>query len=971
MLRRKITILLLFAALTGLGCLTANAQTASFNFTQFPVSISGWKNIAGNPAATVCSGTDATTGITVSSISPVNWSPFTNGLSAFDTGGISGGTFFPAGVMLNHWFQYNNPTSADYNGAIPQLKISGLNKDSVYTLRMTGSFGTFFDLDPTQYTVLGAKSYGFVYVNNNNNTATGAVFNSVMPDTTGAIYVYVNTVPTTQIGDICGIQIIRGSSGSFPTVSITNPLNNAGLAEDGNVTLSATASESGGSIAQVEFYVDTTLIGTVTSPPYNVTWSGADPGNYVIIANAVDANGNSNESAINVNVRSLNFYWSTTGNIGNNGDSNFIGNVDSVRLGLRTKNIERMTISPTGNVGIGITTPTAQLHVAGSVRLAGLLNDSTSSDGRMLVSDSSGNLKYRTIAGGGGGGSVTPGQGLAFTAGGVLALGDSISGSGAHNFTSNRYQYLNGFQYSIGGSVNDPVNAPNLRLYDNGDLTAGTTMDRSVNTLGQTGLRYYSKPGILQIGASDWLDTTENKIVYGTRQGSGLLINSDSANSIKGRLINTVFAGDANTLDSTTRIEDAFIATESSHFTSTMGTLTESYVGGSGHTVSAPLVSSILSGKGNTISKYSFDELITGYQNTSADSSCCGLISGSHNQFGGFDQLVSGQYLVNRTPFGATVGNANVDFSTLPYTGTHGSAVANIGSYPLLVVGNSSDNTGVVRSNALTVLFNGRTQINTTGFTNNLSQTSVTPKAALEVVSTNTGVLLPKLTTTQRNAIASGDLQNGLLLYNTDSSAFQFYNGSGWLAVGANVANGGWGAVGNAGTNPAVNFVGTTDSQRLVFRTHNVERMTILANGAVGIGTSVLPASDALLAVDGTIYTTKVKVTQAGWPDYVFDREYILPSLASVERYIRLHHHLPGIEPAGAVGMTRIDLGSDEAALLKKIEELTLYLLAEHRKAEAQQQEIERLKEENQRIDRQQREIDQLKQLLKQYSSVK
>src|SRR5262249_8777198 len=159
-----------------------------------------------------------------------------------------------------------------------------------------------------------------------------------------------------------------------------------------------------------------------------------------------------------------------------------------------------------------------------------------------------------------------------------------------------------------------------------------------------------------------------------------------------------------------------------------------------------------------------------------------------------------------------------------PYTGFQGAAAANLGSYPLLVVANSSDNGGTTRSNALTVLFNGRTQINTTGFSSSLTQSAVTPKAALEVVSTNTRLLLTQLTTTERNAIASGDLVNGLLLYNTDSNAYQFYNGSTWLAVGSGVSNGGWGSTGNSGTNPSTNFVGTTDSQRLVFRTHNIER---------------------------------------------------------------------------------------------------------------------------------------------------
>jgi hypothetical protein len=57
-----------------------------------------------------------------------------------------------------------------------------------------------------------------------------------------------------------------------------------------------------------------------------------------------------------------------------------------------------------------------------------------------------------------------------------------------------------------------------------------------------------------------------------------------------------------------------------------------------------------------------------------------------------------------------------------------------------------------------------------------------------------------------------------------------------WLAPAATTS--GWALGGNAGTNPSSNFIGTTDGQRLVFKTNNIEQGTILANGNVGIGTS-------------------------------------------------------------------------------------------------------------------------------------
>src|SRR5262249_23165025 len=47
-----------------------------------------------------------------------------------------------------------------------------------------------------------------------------------------------------------------------------------------------------------------------------------------------------------------------------------------------------------------------------------------------------------------------------------------------------------------------------------------------------------------------------------------------------------------------------------------------------------------------------------------------------------------------------------------------------------------------------------------------------------------------------------------------------------------------WSLTGNAGTNPPTNFLGTTDNQRLVFKTDSLERITILANGNVGVALS-------------------------------------------------------------------------------------------------------------------------------------
>jgi len=909
------------------------AQTVSFNFSDSPNVVSGWINVHGDPSLSVITATDASTGISINSVATANWVQYSRTNAAYDGGGVTNGTYFPAAVMLDQWFQYNPAGSgtAYYNQAIPQLILSGLNPDSVYKIKISSSMALGFDSDPSHYTIVGSTVYGPIDLNTNNNTANGAEFDNIAPDSAGHFKIYINTIANTEAADISGLQLIgTGTSGVTPVVRITSPANNDILGAGGNFTISATASEIGGSIAKVEFFAGGNKIGQSTASPYSITWTDPDDGHYTLTAKATDAGGLTSTSTIMVSVESLSYFWSTTGNSNTGGDTSFVGTVDSNRLTFRTKNIERMTISAIGNVGIGTDSPTAQLHTTGSVRLAGLGNDSSNIQPRMLVSDSSGKLYYRSIATGG----LIAGQGLGQTAGGV-ALGDSIPGPGPHSFNSNRYQYLNGHMYSIGGSVNDPVNHPVLRTYNNGDLAAGTTMDRGVFTGDQTGLRYYAKPGYLQIGASDRLDTTQNAIVYGIWPSSALVINTDSANSIKGQLMNTVFAADMSSMDSLTTMEDVLVAGENCHFNSAMGYMNRTVLAGYALNFTGQTSNSVISGANNTISQQTQSLLLTGFENSTQDSVYGSLVSGGNNRFGGRWQLVSGLYLVNRTPAGAAIGNSNVDFSTLPYTGTRGVGVPGLSGYPLLAVGNGSATDGSVRSNALTVMFNGRTQINTTGFSNSLSQAQVTPQAALDVVSTNTGVLLPRLTTAQRNAIVSGDLQNGLLLYNTDSSVFQYYNGSAWNSVGG----------GGAGSGRWL-FSGGTAYDSL---------------DNIAIGTS--NPQGYKLAVNGTAIFTKIRVkTASNWPDYVFKKGYMLAGLDELERYIRSHHHLPGMVAAKEAEQGGVDVADQQTALLKNVEEHALYLIKQNKQLMEQNQ---RLTEQNQRLDEQQRKMDELTACLK------
>lgn len=120
---------------------------------------------------------------------------------------------------------------------------------------------------------------------------------------------------------------------------------------------------------------------------------------------------------------------------------------------------------------------------------------------------------------------------------------------------------------------------------------------------------------------------------------------------------------------------------------------------------------------------------------------------------------------------------------------------------------------------------------------------TATPAASaqLDVTSTTKGVLVPRVTTEQMNAIASP--ANGLLVYNTTAEAFAYRTASGWVFLTGNssVANG-WSILGNSGTNPATNFIGTTDNQPVVIRQNNL-RAGLLASTNTSWGLNALNPS--------------------------------------------------------------------------------------------------------------------------------
>ncbi|HLK30540.1 MAG TPA: hypothetical protein VKT28_18305 [Puia sp.] len=106
----------------------------------------------------------------------------------------------------------------------------------------------------------------------------------------------------------------------------------------------------------------------------------------------------------------------------------------------------------------------------------------------------------------------------------------------------------------------------------------------------------------------------------------------------------------------------------------------------------------------------------------------------------------------------------------------------------------------------------------------------------------------------------------------------------------------------------------------------------------VGTGVASTPAGYNLY-VSGGILTEKIKAALASgsnWADYVFDKKYQLQPLKDVEIYINENKHLPGIPSADELAKDGgIDMSEMFARQMKKIEELTLYIIEQNKQIES------------------------------------
>lgn len=114
-------------------------------------------------------------------------------------------------------------------------------------------------------------------------------------------------------------------------------------------------------------------------------------------------------------------------------------------------------------------------------------------------------------------------------------------------------------------------------------------------------------------------------------------------------------------------------------------------------------------------------------------------------------------------------------------------------------------------------------------------------------------------------------------------------------------------------------------------------------NGGVKIGSlpTVTSSMDSkyMLYVQKGILTERLQIALktdgTNWSDFVFAKDYKLRTLHEVEDYYVANHHLPDVPSATQVSKSGIDVAKMDATLLQKIEELTLYVVAQQKEIDA------------------------------------
>jgi len=168
-------------------------------------------------------------------------------------------------LPLNTWYH----AAATYDGSNMRLFLNGVQVGSV---AKSGPLSS----GPNVAVNIGRSPEGSNYL-------SGAIDD---------VRIYSSALTSAEVAALAGT-----STNQPPTVSLSGPANGASFAAGTTITVSATAADANGTVSSVQFFDGSASIGTDTSSPYSVSWSGAAVGSHTLKAVATDNGGATTESA--------------------------------------------------------------------------------------------------------------------------------------------------------------------------------------------------------------------------------------------------------------------------------------------------------------------------------------------------------------------------------------------------------------------------------------------------------------------------------------------------------------------------------------------------------------------------------------------------------------------------------------------------------------------------------------------------
>ena len=120
---------------------------------------------------------------------------------------------------------------------------------------------------------------------------------------TDTVYVGIATTShnatnaTDAVVDNLKVTPLGSAPNQPPLVALTAPGGGTSITAGSNLAVAAAASDGDGTISRVDFFAGTTLIGSDTTQPYGVTWTGVPAGTYSLTAVATDNDGGTATSA--------------------------------------------------------------------------------------------------------------------------------------------------------------------------------------------------------------------------------------------------------------------------------------------------------------------------------------------------------------------------------------------------------------------------------------------------------------------------------------------------------------------------------------------------------------------------------------------------------------------------------------------------------------------------------------------------